>query len=246
MQKFYIFHWIVKILWLAGKKFWNLFHLQPMRDQKVVAVHFSFDAGTVTISIFKWLSCTYSFDLFLVILQGELQYFIGVQLDGSDHVEPLHNRLSEKTELDSAKLVCNHSLLLIIYRAKMQVQLQFFNFSGLLFDVLTSFLSGKSHSRKCRWCCSGTSWCQFGKVFFLSLGIINSNVLTIDVKDIITQFFPLQLRYLYLNFTLIMLSQVAWTPITLHLKWRKRIDRTKHMLLKILEYETSSEFICFI
>nr|AML78840.1 putative LOV domain-containing protein [Chamaecyparis hodginsii] len=54
----------------SGKKFWNLFHLQPMRDQK-----------------------------------GELQYFIGVQLDGSEHVEPLRNRLSENTELESAKLV---------------------------------------------------------------------------------------------------------------------------------------------
>ncbi|KAI3409147.1 uncharacterized protein J3R85_019688 [Psidium guajava] len=54
----------------SGKKFWNLFHLQPMRDQK-----------------------------------GELQYFIGVQLDGSDHVEPLRNRLSEGTELQGAKLV---------------------------------------------------------------------------------------------------------------------------------------------
>nr|AML79609.1 putative LOV domain-containing protein [Sambucus canadensis] len=54
----------------TGKKFWNLFHLQPMRDHK-----------------------------------GELQYFIGVQLDGSDHVEPLRNRLSEKTEKQSAKLV---------------------------------------------------------------------------------------------------------------------------------------------
>jgi PAS domain S-box-containing protein len=54
----------------SGKKFWNLFHLQPMWDQK-----------------------------------GELQYFIGVQLDGSDHVEPLRNRLSETTELQSAKLV---------------------------------------------------------------------------------------------------------------------------------------------
>ncbi|XP_039014732.1 phototropin-2-like isoform X2 [Hibiscus syriacus] len=53
-----------------GKKFWNLFHLQPMRDQK-----------------------------------GELQYFIGVQLDGSDHVEPLRSRLSETTEQQSAKLV---------------------------------------------------------------------------------------------------------------------------------------------
>ncbi|CAA6670213.1 unnamed protein product [Spirodela intermedia] len=54
----------------SGKKFWNLFHLQPMRDQK-----------------------------------GELQYFIGVQLDGSDHMEPLRNRLSEGTEQQSAKLV---------------------------------------------------------------------------------------------------------------------------------------------
>ncbi|CAI9102565.1 OLC1v1000855C1 [Oldenlandia corymbosa var. corymbosa] len=54
----------------SGKKFWNLFHLQPMRDQK-----------------------------------GELQYFIGVQLDGSDHVEPLRNRLSETTEQKSAKIV---------------------------------------------------------------------------------------------------------------------------------------------
>ncbi|XP_073118322.1 phototropin-2 isoform X6 [Elaeis guineensis] len=54
----------------SGKKFWNLFHLQPMRDQK-----------------------------------GELQYFIGVQLDGSGHVEPLRNRLSEMTEIESSKLV---------------------------------------------------------------------------------------------------------------------------------------------
>ena len=54
----------------SGKKFWNLFHLQPMRDQK-----------------------------------GELQYFIGVQLDGSDHVEPLRSRLSETTEQQGAQLV---------------------------------------------------------------------------------------------------------------------------------------------
>nr|AML79601.1 putative LOV domain-containing protein [Oenothera grandiflora] len=54
----------------SGKKFWNLFHLQPMRDQK-----------------------------------GELQYFIGVQLDGSDHSKPLKNRLSEEAERQRAKLV---------------------------------------------------------------------------------------------------------------------------------------------
>ncbi|KAL8117100.1 hypothetical protein AgCh_015127 [Apium graveolens] len=54
----------------SGKKFWNLFHLQPMRDQK-----------------------------------GELQYFIGVQLDGSDYMEPLRNRLSDESEQRSSKLV---------------------------------------------------------------------------------------------------------------------------------------------
>nr|AML79071.1 putative LOV domain-containing protein [Ludovia sp. BC-2016] len=54
----------------SGKKFWNLFHLQPMRDQK-----------------------------------GEVQYFIGVQLDGSEYVEPLHNCIPEATAKESAKLV---------------------------------------------------------------------------------------------------------------------------------------------
>nr|AML78853.1 putative LOV domain-containing protein [Oresitrophe rupifraga] len=54
----------------SGKKFWNLFHLQPMRDQK-----------------------------------GEVQYFIGVQLDGSEHVEPLYNCIPETTAKESAKLV---------------------------------------------------------------------------------------------------------------------------------------------
>uniref|UniRef100_A0A5B7BD45 non-specific serine/threonine protein kinase n=1 Tax=Davidia involucrata TaxID=16924 RepID=A0A5B7BD45_DAVIN len=54
----------------SGKKFWNLFHLQPMRDQK-----------------------------------GEVQYFIGVQLDGSEHVEPLHNCIPEATANENSKLV---------------------------------------------------------------------------------------------------------------------------------------------
>nr|AML78152.1 putative LOV domain-containing protein [Philonotis fontana] len=54
----------------SGKPFWNLFHLQAMRDQK-----------------------------------GELQYFIGVQLDGSEYVEPVRHRLSDNTEKESAKLV---------------------------------------------------------------------------------------------------------------------------------------------
>ncbi|RDX78870.1 Phototropin-1, partial [Mucuna pruriens] len=54
----------------SGKKFWNLFHLQPMRDQK-----------------------------------GEVQYFIGVQLDGSQHVEPLHNRIADDTAKEGEHLV---------------------------------------------------------------------------------------------------------------------------------------------
>ncbi|KAJ7980928.1 Phototropin [Quillaja saponaria] len=54
----------------TGKKFWNLFHLQSMRDQK-----------------------------------GEVQYFIGVQLDGSQHVEPLHNCIPDDTAKASENLV---------------------------------------------------------------------------------------------------------------------------------------------
>nr|AML79102.1 putative LOV domain-containing protein [Litchi chinensis] len=54
----------------SGKKFWNLFHLQPMRDQK-----------------------------------GEVQYFIGVQLDGSEHVEPLQNSIPEDTAKEKETLV---------------------------------------------------------------------------------------------------------------------------------------------
>lgn len=53
--------------------------------------------------------------------QGELQYFIGVQLDGSEYVEPVRHRLSENTEKASAKLVslvyiqasCDNHLLCI-------------------------------------------------------------------------------------------------------------------------------------
>ncbi|KAH9618841.1 hypothetical protein KSS87_010143 [Heliosperma pusillum] len=54
----------------TGKKFWNVFHLQPMRDQK-----------------------------------GEVQYFIGVQLDGSQHVEPLQNSIAEAVVVESEKQV---------------------------------------------------------------------------------------------------------------------------------------------
>ncbi|WCJ41138.1 phototropin 1 [Euphorbia peplus] len=54
----------------TGKKFWNLFHLQPMRDQK-----------------------------------EEVQYFIGVQLDGSEHVEPRTNSIPEETEHQSEKRI---------------------------------------------------------------------------------------------------------------------------------------------
>nr|WCS94185.1 mCherry-LILAC [Cloning vector pMT-mCherry-LILAC] len=59
----------------SGKKFWNLFHLQPMRDQK-----------------------------------GDVQYFIGVQLDGTEHVRDAAEReavmLAKKTaeEIDEAAM----------------------------------------------------------------------------------------------------------------------------------------------
>nr|AML79158.1 putative LOV domain-containing protein [Ricciocarpos natans] len=54
----------------SGKPFWNLFHLEAMKDNK-----------------------------------GELQYFIGVQLDGSEHIEPIRRRLSEKTEEEGKRIV---------------------------------------------------------------------------------------------------------------------------------------------
>nr|AML78339.1 putative LOV domain-containing protein [Mollugo verticillata] len=54
----------------TGKKFWNVFHLQPMRDQK-----------------------------------GDVQYFIGVQLDGSQHVEPLQNSIPFATVVESEKQI---------------------------------------------------------------------------------------------------------------------------------------------
>ncbi|XWS28918.1 hypothetical protein CRYUN_Cryun25bG0113100 [Craigia yunnanensis] len=54
----------------SGKKFWNLFHLQPMRDQK-----------------------------------GEVQYFIGVQLDGSAKVDPLCNSIPDAAAQESEQLV---------------------------------------------------------------------------------------------------------------------------------------------
>ncbi|CAN7022893.1 hypothetical protein BRARA_F01952 [Brassica rapa] len=54
----------------SGKKFWNIFHLQPMRDQK-----------------------------------GEVQYFIGVQLDGSKHVEPVRNVIEEVAVKEGEELV---------------------------------------------------------------------------------------------------------------------------------------------
>lgn len=52
------------------------------------------------------------FFLFLMHEQGEVQYFIGVQLDGSEHVEPLHNCIPEATADEGAKLVGLYLLFL--------------------------------------------------------------------------------------------------------------------------------------
>ncbi|MCO5563403.1 hypothetical protein L7F22_017044 [Adiantum nelumboides] len=54
----------------TGKTFWNLFHLQPMRDHK-----------------------------------GEVQYFTGVQLDGTEYLEPLTRRLSQQIAAEGAKII---------------------------------------------------------------------------------------------------------------------------------------------
>ncbi|RYR03580.1 hypothetical protein Ahy_B06g082622 [Arachis hypogaea] len=56
-------------IWYDSKKFWNLFHMQPMRDQK-----------------------------------GEVQHFIGVQLNDSQHVDPLHNCITKNTVKEGEQL----------------------------------------------------------------------------------------------------------------------------------------------
>nr|AHZ63918.1 phototropin [Zygnemopsis sp. MFZO] len=56
----------------SGKPFWNLFHLQAVKDTK-----------------------------------GELQYFIGVQLDASTYVEKTTQRLSEETAKEGTQQVVN-------------------------------------------------------------------------------------------------------------------------------------------
>jgi hypothetical protein len=38
----YLIYIIIHFAIISGKKFWNLFHLQPMRDQKVSANDFDF------------------------------------------------------------------------------------------------------------------------------------------------------------------------------------------------------------
>lgn len=42
---------------------------------------------------------------FYSLLQGEVQYFIGVQLDGSEHVGPLQNSITEDTVKENEHLV---------------------------------------------------------------------------------------------------------------------------------------------
>ena len=56
--------------------------------------------------IFHLHNTKVSFFLFaFLVQQGEVQYFIGVQLDGSQHVEPLHNCIAEDTAKEGEQLV---------------------------------------------------------------------------------------------------------------------------------------------
>ena len=45
------------------------------------------------------------FDFFCLYEQGEVQYFIGVQLDGSAKVDPLRNSIPETAAQESQQLV---------------------------------------------------------------------------------------------------------------------------------------------
>ncbi|RRT40319.1 hypothetical protein B296_00047301 [Ensete ventricosum] len=52
----------------------------------------------------------------MLLKQAEVQYFIGVQLDGSEHVEPLQNCIPEDTAKDSEKLVSSLKLQIILMK----------------------------------------------------------------------------------------------------------------------------------
>jgi hypothetical protein len=55
--------------------------------------------------------------------KGELQYFIGVQLDGSEYVEPDRKRLSENTAKEGAKIVrLPYIMISNVYQSRSRVQ----------------------------------------------------------------------------------------------------------------------------
>lgn len=80
-----------------------------MRDQKVCILLMLFLMLDKSAATLKFCSTkTFLKSLFngsFVYNQGEVQYFIGVQLDGSQHVEPLQNSIPEDKATESAKLV---------------------------------------------------------------------------------------------------------------------------------------------
>lgn len=100
---------------ISGKKFWNLFHLQPMRDQKVCTISNNHIKKYVHDMMFtRETLITHS----VHVQQAEVQYFIGVQLDGSQHVEPLRNCIPEDTAKESEQLVstfCSISFFLSFF-----------------------------------------------------------------------------------------------------------------------------------
>ncbi|KAE8793939.1 phototropin-2 [Hordeum vulgare] len=93
----------------SGKKFWNLFHLQPMWDQKVAKYYRNAELVMELAVTVTWMEPTWCCNNCAFVwccgYRGSFSTLSACNLIRSDHVEPLRNRLSENTEIQSAKLV---------------------------------------------------------------------------------------------------------------------------------------------
>lgn len=91
-------------------------------------------------------------------VQGELQYFIGVQLDGSEYVEPARHRLSDNTEKASAKLVSQS----IKNSRNLYSSLHYCNRDGFVDNTSYFIVSGARDGTEYRRRRSWATRCEYG------------------------------------------------------------------------------------
>jgi len=55
-------------LYFVGKKFWNLFHLQPMRDQKVIKILYNSPRTQLTWTFKSWCLFIYWYRVLILMI----------------------------------------------------------------------------------------------------------------------------------------------------------------------------------